>query len=130
VLPLTCASAAALSWVYPDPVDSTPSYDDTVSFVWVMAGVASGTRAFVGHPLSVAVPALANVRYSFATVGLPITLARLAVGVAIVVVWRLSMKRILLTVLPPLYRALGLKPRKFFLSAQYVVAAHTRTHPL
>ena len=119
MFPLICLFAAFLSWIYPDPVDPTPSYDDTVSFIWVMAGVSSGTRTFVGHPLSTSVPAPANILYSFEELGLVLSAARVLLGVAIIVLWRMVAKRALFLVLPPIYRFLGLRARKYFLAARY-----------
>ena len=116
----TALFAIVLTAVYPNPVDPTPSYDDTVSFIWVMVGVATGSRGFCGHPLSTPVPFLGNVRYSFAALGPLLTLARVAVGVAVVLSWRLVAKRVLLLVLPPIYKVLDLPARKFFLSARCV----------
>jgi len=116
----TALFAIVLTAAYPNPVDPTPSYDDTVSFIWVMVGVATGSRGFCGHPLSTPVPFLGNVRYSFAALGPLQTLARVAVGVAVVLSWRVVAKRVLLLVLPPIYKVLDLPARKFFLSARCV----------
>ena len=114
--------------MYPDPVDPTPSYDDTVSFIWVMVGVATGTRYFVDHPFAAVASAPANVRYSFGEVGLVVSVARGALGVGIVVGWRLVAKKVLFVLLPPVYRVLQLRARKFFLSANCVFATPPPTH--
>eukprot|EP00160_Parvularia_atlantis_P011614 Unigene227_Nuclearia_a/m.829 Unigene227_Nuclearia_a/g.829 ORF Unigene227_Nuclearia_a/g.829 Unigene227_Nuclearia_a/m.829 type:complete len:429 (-) Unigene227_Nuclearia_a:55-1341(-) len=112
VLMYSIAFAVALLWLYPDPVDPTPSFDDAISFVWVVAGVASGTRMFTAHAFSDATHYLGNVRYSLDDVGLLKSVLRVAVGVAIVLSWRFVAKHVLRVFLPPLYRAHDFLPKR------------------
>lgn len=112
VLLYSIAMAMLMVVMYPDPVDPTPSFDDAISFVWVVAGVASGTRFFSSHPFSDNNYYPGNVPYSLQELGLVKSFMRVAIGVAIVLTWRLVAKHVCRAVLPPIYRAFDLLPTR------------------
>lgn len=111
--------------IYPEPVDDCPCFDDSVAFVGVLIGLDlahylcvltnhfTGTNSF--HDALI-------VPYS-PDKGLLIAVARVVVGVVLVVIWKSILKPVLFTVLPPLYKILGVYlPRSHFISA-----AHTKS---
>lgn len=97
--------------IHPEPADDCPCFDDSVAFSGVMIGleVASwrtGASLFTGP---------------FPGLSWPITIARIVLGVLLVVAWREIMKPTLLKFLPQLFRVierLGVSlPRRFFVPA-------------
>lgn len=97
--------------VHPEPVDDCPCFDDSVAFSGVMIGleVASwrtGSEYFAGP---------------FPGLSWKTTVARIILGVLLIVGWRESMKPALLKFLPQLFRIierLGVSlPRRFFVPA-------------
>jgi len=94
VMMYSVAAAICMLWLYPDPVDPTPSFDDAMSFIWVIAGVASGMNFFASTKYSDNAHYLGGVHYSFDSIGVVNTLLRLAVGVAVVMAWRFVAKAV------------------------------------
>ena len=100
----------------PNPADDCPCFDDSVAFIGVVLGMM-WTLAFTPSPVPFAA------KFVHASLGpgalAARALARFVVGVLFVVVWRDVSKRVLLRVLPPVWRVLdrlGLRnPRRFFL---------------
>ena len=117
--------AIALVLVHPDPVDPTPSFDDGVSFVFTCVGVVTGTWVHARSSIDAASPWPATVKYSFDEVGLITTLARIVVGVGIILAWRVVAKKFCYAVLPTVFRALGLPARKFHLPAKMYDSVQT-----
>lgn len=107
--------------LHPEPADDCPCFDDSVSFAGVLIGIELGARHFGRSGMAWAEPCLATVPYRLASLGFPITIARIVLGIVMILAWRHVMKRVLLRSLPPLFRViekLGLSlPRRFFVRA-------------
>lgn len=97
--------------IHPEPVDDCPCFDDSVAFSGVIIGVEvaswrTGATKFIGP---------------FPGLTWPVMIARIVLGVLIIVAWRESMKPTLLKLLPYLFRfveRLGVSlPRRFFVPA-------------
>lgn len=110
--PLTVAVIVIiLVRIHPEPVDDCPCFDDSVAFSGVIIGVEiaswrTGALKFIGP---------------FPGLTWPIMVARIVLGVLIIVAWREVMKPTLLKLLPFLFRfieRLGVSlPRRFFVPA-------------
>lgn len=110
--PLTVALIVIiLVRIHPEPVDDCPCFDDSVAFSGVIIGVEiaswrTGATKYVGP---------------FPGLSWPIMIARIVLGVLIIVAWREVMKPTLLKLLPFLFRLterLGVSlPRRFFVPA-------------
>ncbi|CAN6621013.1 dihydrosphingosine 1-phosphate phosphatase Lcb3p [Trichomonascus vanleenenianus] len=117
VTPLFYAVSAILFlvWIHPEPADDCPCFDDAVAFLGVLAGLYIGQWHF-GRSLPFTVAP-----FSFASSGIVGSVVRPIIGVALVVMWRSTMKQLLLKGLPPVYRffeKVGVdSPRKFFTPA-------------
>ena len=107
--------------VHPEPADDCPCFDDSVSFAGVFAGVELGSWLFARHELSWDVPVPATVPFELEKLGWVIAVMRIALGVVCIIIWKECSKKILLKVLPPIFRIvtrLGLSlPRRFFTPA-------------
>lgn len=110
--PLTVAVIVIiLVRIHPEPVDDCPCFDDSVAFSGVIIGVEiaswrTGATKFIGP---------------FPGLTWPIMVARIVLGVLLIVAWREVMKPTLLKLLPFLFRfieRLGVSlPRRFFVPA-------------
>ena len=107
--------------LHPEPADDCPCFDDSVAFAGVLIGTQFGAWHFSHSGTAWDEPCLATVPYRLDTLGFTISIARILVGVVLVLAWRHVMKRTLLRSLPPLFRViekLGLSlPRRFFIRA-------------
>lgn len=107
--------------IHPEPADSCPCFDDSVAFAGVFIGQEIGLRLFASTSLASNDPIPANIPFDFEKVGPVKTIARIIVGVFLVVVWRSVMKPSLHHILPPLFRiseSVGISlPRRFFMKA-------------
>ncbi|EEP75491.1 conserved hypothetical protein [Uncinocarpus reesii 1704] len=107
--------------IHPEPADSCPCFDDSVSFAGVLIGVEAGGWHFGKTTLGSPVPIPGSVVFDLQELGWFKAVVRIVLGVATVFVWREVMKPSLLRVLPPLFRViekLGLSlPRRFFTKA-------------
>ena len=116
--------------IHPEPADDCPCFDDSVSFAGVFAGVELGSWMFARTELSWDIPVPATVPFELEKLGLVVAILRIALGVACIIVWKEYSKKILLRILPPIFRVvtrLGLSlPRKFFTPATLV---HRETIP-
>lgn len=117
----------ALVRIHPEPADSCPCFDDSVSFAGVLMGVQFGNWHFAQTQYALSDPIPGTVSFDLQRLGWAKTIARIVLGVVIVVGWREIMKPSLLRFLPPLFRIierLGLSlPRRFFTKASYVFHA-------
>lgn len=108
-----------------EPVDDCPCFDDSVAFVGVLIGldlahlVAYQTKYFAkmnltGNPYLIPFDVNRGVLNS---------VSRFLLGVALVVTWKTLAKPIVFTILPPIYKAVGVYlPRR-----SYISTAHTQT---
>lgn len=107
--------------IHPEPADDCPCFDDSVAFAGVVIGIELGTWHFGRNGHAWDSPVLATAPYQLKALGLPITVARIVIGVLTILAWRGVMKPTLLRSLPPIFRVvekLGLTlPRKFFVQA-------------
>lgn len=109
----------ALIHVYPEPVDDCPCFDDSVAFVGVLIGLDLSHYACVLSNRFAATNAFFDpIRIPFDTSRGPINcLMRFILGVALVVVWKSVLKPVLFTILPPIYKLVGVYlPRSHFIS--------------
>lgn len=105
----------ALIHVYPEPVDDCPCFDDSVAFVGVLIGLD------LAHYLCVLTGRFANNVFGDPILvpntqpGIIRGLVRVVVGVVLVVAWKTILKPFLFTVLPPIYKFIGVYlPRSNF----------------
>lgn len=107
--------------IHPEPADDCPCFDDSVAFAGVVIGIEVGNWHFARSGLAWNVPTPGTVPFSLDALGWPKSIARIVIGVAIILAWRAVMKPTLLRLLPPIFRvveSLGLSlPRKFFIQA-------------
>lgn len=90
-------------WAYPNPVYKTPSFDDSISFGFVLLGAIGGTRRLGFYPISGA-KYLADIPTSVIEAGWMLWLGRIALGVVIILVWRIVAKGFCKLVFPPLFK--------------------------
>lgn len=112
IAPLTVALCIIiLVRVHPEPVDDCPCFDDSIAFSGVMIGLEVASWRTAAATFSGPFPGLSWT----------ITVARIVLGVLLIVAWRESMKPLLLKCLPQLFRVierLGVSlPRRFFMPA-------------
>jgi hypothetical protein len=107
--------------LHPEPADDCPCFDDSVAFAGVLIGIEAAGYSFAASQYSTSVPVPGTTPYSLAEMGLAVTILRIAFGVLMIFAWRGTMKSILFTALPPLFRKIegagADLPRKFFLKA-------------
>lgn len=109
--------------IYPEPVDDCPCFDDSVAFVGVLIGLDLCHFFFVileaiapGIDLSVSL----SVPYSFEKHGILFSAVRVILGVVLVVIWKAVSKPVLFTILPPIYKFLGVYlPRHHFMATAH-----------
>ncbi|EGV64411.1 PAP2-domain-containing protein, partial [Yamadazyma tenuis ATCC 10573] len=116
--PVLVAAYLILVHIHFEPVDNCPCFDDSVAFIGVLIGLDLShwlayktgyfaTAGTVGSPLIVP--------FDFEHLGLVKTILRVAVGMTLVVSWKAVSKPVVFTVLPPIYKAIGVNlPRKNF----------------
>ena len=83
-------------WGYPNPVYWTPSFDDSISFAFVLIGIVVGTRAATFKPL--------EKQYTMEELGAALVALRIVLGVAVILVWRLFAKAVCGFIFPPLFK--------------------------
>ncbi|GEQ72292.1 hypothetical protein JCM33374_g5979 [Metschnikowia sp. JCM 33374] len=114
----------SLIHIYPEPVDDCPCFDDSVAFVGVLIGLdlAHYTCVLTGYFAAkneYGDPLLIPFDSGCSPV---VALARFVVGVGLVVLWKSLSKPVIFTILPPLYKMIGVNlPRSHFIST-----AHTK----
>lgn len=118
------AAYAFLIHIHSEPVDDCPCFDDSVAFIGVLMGIdllhlaCHVTQAMAPfNPLKdpILVP------YDFGKAGVRSSVLRLVLGVALVLVWKAVSKPFIFTVLPPIYKQVGINlPRR-----NYKLTAHT-----
>ncbi|KAF2860988.1 hypothetical protein K470DRAFT_257335 [Piedraia hortae CBS 480.64] len=121
---LVVAALVVAVRIYPEPADSCPCFDDSVSFLGVMIGTEVGAWHYAKHltwthiqsdtPLAQA--------YSFANQNPFKVTTRVVGGIMVVFAWRAITKPLLLRWLPPIFRLVdqvGVRlPRRHFLHAR------------
>jgi hypothetical protein len=95
--------------VHPEPVDDCPCFEDAIAFVAVSAGVSLGQWTLSTYELRPyqtlgLAPFVRQNDLTGTAIWFGAALAKIAVGVGSVLVWRIIAKRILYTILPPLFK--------------------------
>lgn len=110
---------------HPEPADNCPCFDDSVSFLGVVMGLAIGTwhygqlqeRGWRSDPSL-------HSMYPYSTQDITKSAMRLIGGIVVIFLWRALMKPLLLGCLPPIFRFVdrwGVRmPRRYFLQARCV----------
>lgn len=105
------------------PVDDCPCFDDSVAFIGVLIGLDLShwmcnvtqyltTRNEYNDPMLIA--------FNFENLGFVKTILRLATGIIIVVIWKFVSKPVIFTILPPIYKFVGVYlPRSHFTSTAH-----------
>lgn len=108
--------------IYPEPVDDCPCFDDSVAFVGVLMGIDISHLMCVVTGYFVTIPG--NTDFLSAPCPAHLTpfmhVFRFVVGVSLVVVWKSILKPVLFSILPPIYKFVGVYlPRSNFISTAH-----------
>lgn len=119
---LIIALFLGLIHVHSEPVEDCPCFDDSVAFIGVLIGldlshlVAFRTKYFLAinsHTDPFVIPYDANQ-------GMVKNITRLMLGIGLVVIWKAISKPVIFTILPPIYRIIGVYlPRKNFIATAH-----------
>lgn len=98
--------------VHPEPVDDCPCFEDAIAFVATSAGCCLGQwtaslyKFQILSTLGLAPFSQDTVEGDFAKIGiwLAAAIAKIALGISVIFLWRLLAKRFLYTILPPLFK--------------------------
>ncbi|KAI5962817.1 LCB3 [Candida theae] len=110
--------------IYPEPIDDCPCFDDSVAFVGVLIGLDLSHLVCYQTKLLFKLNEIGDYfLIPFLNNGGPLKVfARFCLGVGLVVTWKSISKPVIFTVLPPLYKIIGVYlPRR-----NYISTAHTR----
>ncbi|KAI8070471.1 PAP2 superfamily-domain-containing protein [Gongronella butleri] len=114
---LTVPLFLILVGIHPDPIERCPCFEDSVCFLGVLIGVFPGSWVCTHTEICV-LGLRSNVEAAFGPYTLLIVLMKIALGVALLFVWRLVCKKVCYFILPPIYRAFNLPHRKFEIGAR------------
>lgn len=96
--------------IHLEPVDDCPCFDDSVAFIGVLIGLDVLEWYMLRSTYGLYV-----IPFHFARLGIFKTMARLFVGIAIVATWKAISKPVIFTILPPIYKVVGVYlPRRNF----------------
>lgn len=117
----------SLIHIHAEPVDDCPCFDDSVAFIGVIIGIDLSHLALIrSEYLLIKNPFFDHlyVNYDYNLVGgIFGTLLRIIIGIILVVIWKAISKPLIFTILPPIYKIIGLNlPRK-----NYQATAFTKT---
>lgn len=108
-----------------DPVDDCPCFDDSVAFIGVLIGLdlshwyANYSQYFLQFS-STTVNNSIIIDYDYSRLGVYKSILRVIVGVGVVGIWKSVSKPIIFTVLPPVYKAVGVYlPRRNYKSTAF-----------
>lgn len=117
VLLVVFAAYLFLVHIHAEPVDDCPCFDDLVAFIGVLIGLE------FSHILSYRFSSAADpmrIPYDWERLGLLLSVLRVGVGVILVLAWKSVSKRVVFTVLPPIYKFVGIYlPRRNFIPTAY-----------
>lgn len=108
--------------IYPEPVDDCPCFDDSVAFMGVLTGLD------LSHYVCILTGYFTNKNVFGDPMLIPfdqncgpfIMIARFILGVSLVIIWKTVLKPIVFTLLPPIYKFLGVNlPRSHFISTAH-----------
>lgn len=110
--------------IYPEPVDDCPCFDDSVAFVGVLIGLDLSDYFLIitkSFSLSNDLSELLRIPYSLKRLGITFSIVRIFLGVILVVIWKTISKPILFTILPPIYKFIGV----YLPRSQFTPTAHS-----
>ncbi|CAH6722419.1 dihydrosphingosine 1-phosphate phosphatase Lcb3p [[Candida] jaroonii] len=105
-----------------EPIDDCPCFDDSVAFIGVLIGLdlSHWLAQVTGFFLKITTNQDINpiiIDYNYEHIGLIKSIIRVIMGISMVVVWQLVSKRIVFTILPPVYKFIGINlPRRNYKS--------------
>lgn len=101
-----------------EPVDDCPCFDDSVAFIGVLLGIdiCNWSKCFNNGG---SIEELISIPYK-QDFGIFKSLIRVLIGIVLVVVWKAVSKPIIFTILPPIYKIIGIYlPRKNYTSTAF-----------
>ena len=104
----------------PDPIERCPCFEDSVCFMAVLIGVFPGSWLCHHSEYCQLGQETLALTQSTLPVAAFVVLTKLILGVAVLFIWRIVVKKICYFILPPIYRAFNLPHRKFEIGARYV----------
>ncbi|KAG0378230.1 hypothetical protein BGX24_004452 [Mortierella sp. AD032] len=102
----------------PDTVDSCPCIDDGVTTMAVLMGVFPASQHFALSTLAVSAGGHDGIVHYDGAIGLPRSILRFIFGLAVIFTWRMTAKKLLYILLPPLYSYFNLPSRTHFVPAK------------
>ncbi|KAK6465555.1 sphingolipid resistance protein [Scheffersomyces coipomensis] len=107
-----------------EPIDDCPCFDDSVSFIGVLIGIDMSHYVCVKNGYFLKDFPEGNdpimIYYSFAKLGIIRSILRFILGVLLVVTWKTISKPVIYTILPPVYKIIGIYlPRRNFISTAF-----------
>lgn len=117
---LIIAGYLYLIHIHSEPIDDCPCFDDSVSFIGVLMGI--DLSHYVAHkslyftsrnefqdPIMI--------HFNYAELGPVKSILRFVVGVTLVVIWKSISKPVVFTILPPIYKFVGISfPRRNYIA--------------
>lgn len=108
--------------VHFEPIDDCPCFDDSVAFIGVLIGLdlshwlADSTKFFLTLSDDSGVNPII-IDYNYHKLGLVKSVLRVVLGMALVLLWQVVSKPTVFTLLPPIYKYIGIYlPRRNYLS--------------
>lgn len=122
--PLTVALVILITVrIHPEPADDCPCFDDSVAFAGVVIGIYLGSWRFARNNAAWDSQGFATVPFDFEFLGILKSIARVLLGIAMIIVWKEATKPAMLKTLPYVLRVVektGLShARRFFIPASY-----------
>lgn len=110
--------------VHAEPVDDCPCFDDSVAFVGVLIGVdLSHLIAYQLHYFDTIDELV--ISYNFERIGIVNSVLRCVLGMASVVLWKSVSKPVIFTILPPIYKYIGVNlPRRNFIPTAFTTKSN------
>lgn len=110
--------------VHAEPVDDCPCFDDSVAFVGVLIGID------LSHLLGFQLNYFENIdelviSYNFEKIGIVKSVLRCILGMTSVVLWKSISKPVIFTILPPIYKYIGVNlPRRNFIPTAFTTKSN------
>lgn len=108
-----------------EPVDNCPCFDDSVAFIGVLIGLdlshwlAYKTLYFIRASENKVISPII-ISYDYEQIGLVKTIIRVVLGITLVVTWQTLSKKVVYTILPPIYKTIGVYlPRRNYQPTAY-----------